>query len=296
MSRIMEDVSKWSVEKRRAKIEEVYKDRIGRELNLDNPVYFTEKIQWRKLYEDDPIRKRCTDKLSFKQYVREKIGDGYSAALIDVWHSPDNVNINSIPKRCVVKSNCASEGRYCYVIKDKDNVDLLKIEKEIKDNWFNRLLLNTNSFNRGYYDVSPCVIVEEYLFDPSEMDEYKFYCFDGEPKYLYRYSDHFKDGQNMYGKYPVGIYTADWEYTEYRIGKFEREPKREKPWCFDEMKDIARVLSYEFSFVRVDFFITDKKLFVAELAFCPFAGLEPYHPESFDLELSRLWDYPPKYS
>lgn len=290
MGRIMEDVSKWPIEKRRAKIEKVYKERIGKPLNLDNPQTLTEKIQWRKLYEENPARTRCTNKLTFKQYVREKIGNGYSAALIDVWHCPEDVDINTIPDKCVIKSNCASEGRYCHVIKDGSKADLKDIEEDIKANWFNRLLLNTNSFNRGYYGVEPCVIIEEYLFDPSEMDEYKFYCFDGEPRYLYRYSEHFKDGKNLYGEYPIGIYTADWEYTEYRIGNFEREEKKEKPKCFNEMKRIARLLSKDFSFVRVDFFVTRDNLYVAELAFCPFAGLESYHPDSFDLELGQLWN------
>ena len=290
MGRILEDVSKWPIEKKRELIERKYKERVGLELNLDDPKRFTEKVQWRKLYEKDAKRSICTNKLTFKQYVQERIGRGYTAGLFDVWHRPEDVDLSAIPKQCVVKSNCASEGRYCLVVSDKNSLDIEKEENAIKERWFDWRYLNTNSFNSAYYGIKPCVLVEEYLFDPSEMDEYKFYCFDGEPKYLYRYSDHFKDGENMYGKYPVGIYTADWEYTEYRIGAFEREPEIEKPWCFDEMKRLSRILSKDFSFVRVDFFVTTEKLFVAELAFCPFAGLEPYHPTDFDYELGELWN------
>ena len=289
MGRILEDVSKWPIEKKRELIERKYRERVGLELDLDHPRRFTEKVQWRKLYETDPRRSVCTDKLTFKRYVHEKIGAGHTAALFDVWHSPEDVKLSGVPAQCVVKSNCASEGRYCLVIKDKSALDIEREEKAIKERWFDRRYLNTNSFNNAYYAIDPCVLVEEYLFDPAEMDEYKFYCFGGEPRYLYRYSDHFSDGENMYGKYPVGIYTADWEYTEYRIGDFEREKEQKKPECFEEMKRIARILSAEFSFVRVDFFVTDSKMFVAELAFCPFAGMEPYHPESFDLELGELW-------
>ncbi len=290
MGRILEDVSKWPIEKKREHIEKVYQDRVGLKLNLDDPKRFTEKVQWRKLYETDPMRAFCTNKLTFKQYVRDRVGRGYSAGLYDVWHRPEDVDLHKIPSQCVIKSNCASEGRYCLIVKDKMLLDIKSEEDAIRDRWFDRRYLNTNSFNNSYYGIEPCVLVEEYLFDPADMDEYKIYCFDGEPKYLYRYSDHFKDGSNMYGSYPIGIYTADWEYTEYRIGDFEREPMHEKPWCFDEMKKLARQLSKGFSFVRTDFFVTETDLYVAELAFCPFAGLEPYHPESFDYELGNMWN------
>ena len=56
-------------------------------------------MQWRKLYDNDPNITTCINKLTFKQYVREKIGDGYTAPLIDVWHSPEDVRIEDIPRR-----------------------------------------------------------------------------------------------------------------------------------------------------------------------------------------------------
>ncbi|MCR4643715.1 MAG: hypothetical protein K5697_17030 [Lachnospiraceae bacterium] len=93
MERILEDISKWSIEKRRAKLEEIYEQRIGTPLNLDNPYRFTEKTQWRKLYENDPRITRGVDKLTIKQFIREKLGDGYTAPIIDVWHNPEDVKM-----------------------------------------------------------------------------------------------------------------------------------------------------------------------------------------------------------
>ena len=117
MERILEDISKWSVEKRKARLEKIYMDRIGVPINWEHPERFTEKIQWRKLFEHNKIVSRCVDKLSFKQYVREKIGDGWTTPLIDVWHSPADVRIGAVPTPCVLKSNCASDGKYVYIIR-----------------------------------------------------------------------------------------------------------------------------------------------------------------------------------
>lgn len=288
----MEDVSKWPVERRKKKLEEAYLERMGTPLNLDNPQKFSEKVQWRKLYDTDDRRKECVDKLRFKQYLRERIDESLFSQLIDVWHCPEDVNVKIIPRQCVIKSNCASEGRYAVIVTDKDDIDIESIEKDIKSKWFDKRLLNTNSFNNAYYGVEPCVLIEKYLFDPKEMDEFKMYCFDGQVRYLYRYSNHFSDGENMYGKYPVGFYDSDWNYQDVRLGKFGQEPPRPEPWCFEEMKNIAHVLSSEFSFVRVDFFVTPDNYYVAEMCFNPLTGLEPYYPESFDYELGSLWEYP----
>lgn len=293
MSRIMEDVSKWPVEKRREVLEKAYFERMGMTLDLDNPKRLSEKIQWRKLYEKDSRRTMCVDKRTFKKYVRDKIGEGHSAPLIDVWHSSADVDLTTVPDKCVIKSNCASEGRYCYVINGKDKLDIYEAERNIRGSWFDRRYLNTNSMNNAYYDVVPCVIIEEYLADPQDIDEFKIYCFDGEPRYLYRYSGHFEDGKNMYTKYPIRFYTSDWKALDVRLGNFGLEEKKEAPYCFDEMKEIARKLSKDFSFVRVDFFVTSSNFYVAEMCFNPLTGLEPYYPDEFDIELGSLWNYPP---
>lgn len=39
-----------------------YKMKTGRKLNLENPVRYTEKLQWYKLYHRDPLMAKCADK------------------------------------------------------------------------------------------------------------------------------------------------------------------------------------------------------------------------------------------
>ena len=290
MDRILEDISKWPIEKRRAKLEEIYEERIGVPLNLDNPQRYTEKAQWLKLYHRDPLMTKCVDKLTFKQFVREKIGNGYTAPLIDVWHNPADVKMEGIPDRCVIKSNCAKEGEYLKIIDGKEAYNLTQIEIEVKKWWFDRRYLNTNSFMNAYYDMEPCVLIEEYISDMRDAAaEYKFWCFEGTTKYIYCVENHFVDGHNTIKTYPTSWFTVDWDYIDVKVGKHGSNPKARPPRHMDEMMWISRKLSEEFSFVRVDFMETEDRVFLSELAFCPYSGLEPFVPDSFDYVLGKLW-------
>lgn len=291
MERILEDISKWPIEKRRAKLEQIYEQRIGVVLNLDNPQRFTEKTQWRKLYEDDPRITRCINKLTFKQYVREKLGDGYTAPLIDVWHSPDDVNLREVPEKCVVKSNCSGDGHYTLLVHAKEQINIDTKEKEIKNEWFDRRNLHTNSFFRAYYPIEPCVIVEELVSEiATGADEYKFLCFNGEPKYVYHGDDHFSPIDGKRTECSVSHFSLDWKNLGIQYGKHKNKIDARPPKYMKEMIEVSRILAKNFSFVRVDFFENENKFFLSEMTFTQGGGLTPYYPDSFDYELGNLWN------
>ena len=287
--RIMEDISKWSVEKRSSYLEKLYEERMNARLDLDNPKKFTEKIQWIKLYSDDKRISTCIDKLKFKQYVRESISGGYTAELIDVWHNQNDVDIWDVPAPCVIKSNCSSDGNYVFVIKEKKKDKFYEFEKILKEKCFDRLYLNTNSFFKAYYDVKPCVIVEEYISEiDTGVDEYKFFCFSGEPKCVYHSDQHFDNGKKA--NYTVSFFSMDWDFLNVRYGNHGCNANAPKPKHMDEMVEICRRLSSPFPFVRVDFFESSSRFYLAEMTFACGGGLVPYYPESFDYQLGEWWE------
>ena len=214
MNRIMEDISKWPLKKREEFLKQTFEMRMGRPLNLEEPKSFSEMIQWIKLYYHDPLISRCVDKVLFKEFIREKLGEGYTAETYEVWESAEEVKLKNIPEQCVVKSNCSSDGCNILLVPDKGKIDLEKAEKEIKENWFDRLKLHTNSFANYYYGVQPKVYVEEYLKeDEDSPDDYDVFCFHGEPKFIYVKTAHFDNGINR-DSYPVSFYTTGWEYMD----------------------------------------------------------------------------------
>lgn len=290
MGRIMEDVSKWPLDKRENFLKKVFQEKMGRPLNLQNPESFSEMIQWIKLYYQDPAMGRCADKVMFKEYVRERLSRGYTAETYEIWEKPEDVKLKNIPAQCVVKSNCSSDGRNILLVPDKNRVRLAEAEKEIKENWFDRLKLHTNSFANYYYGVYPKVYVEEYLKETEDSpDDYDVFCFHGEPKFIYVKSAHFDNGINR-DSYPVSFYTVDWKHMKAKYRDFESRSDLEKPVHLEEMLAISRRLSGDFPFVRVDFFESSRKLYVAEFSFAPWAGFRAFEPESLDYELGTWLD------
>ena len=283
----MEDISKWSLEKREKFLQKVFEEKMGRSLNLENPKSFSEMIQWIKLYYHNPVMSRCADKVLFKEYIKEKLGEGYSAKVYDVWETAEEVNLRDVPERCAVKSNCSSDGCNIMLITDKSKIDFDKAEKEIKTNWFDRMKLHTNSFANYYYEVQPKVYVEEYL---EEADDYDVLCFHGEPKFVYVKTEHFNNGVNREVGYPMSFYTTDWQYIDTKYKEIPTQKDIPKPAHLKEMHEISRKLSKDFPFVRVDFFENAGKLYVAEFSFAPWAGLRAYEPESMDYEMGKWLD------
>lgn len=262
---------------------------MGLQLNLDKPKMFTEKIQWMKLYYTHPDMKRCVDKIDFKDYVREKIGEGYTAPVITIWTSPDEVSIKSIKaSKFVIKSTLQSDGNFIQLVTDVDSLDIPSLEKEIKGKWFDTRLLLTNSYCSAYYGAKPRVVIEEFIEEFANVaNDYKLFCFHGSPAFFYVAEDHFKNGENQ-SVYPITFFDLEWKAMDVQYGSHTINPDIKKPVHLEQMIELAKILSKPFPFVRVDFFDTPNKLYLAELTFYPGSGLTEYHPESFNKQLGDM--------
>ncbi len=282
--------NKCSLEKLEKSLAKKYEVIMGHPLDLSSPTKFTEKIQWYKLYYNHPELARCVDKVEFKNYVKENLGDeGYTARLLDVWTSPEQVSFDKLPNSFVVKSNAQSDGNYIAIIKDKKNADLDALEKEIKNNWFNPMNLLINSFCRAYYNVKPKVFVEEYLEQfAGQLVDYKLFCFNGRPEFFYAASEHFINGKKTDSSL-ISLYSLDWNRIDVYYGSHQPFYDAPCPKHKEEMLDIAQKLSAKFPFVRVDFFDTDEKLYLAELTFYPGGGFIKFEPPTFNEKLGSYF-------
>ena len=278
---VTEDYSKWSREKIIIKLGENYKECIGEELDFCSPCRFTEKIQWMKIYYSSPEIVRCIDKISFKDYVCEHLGEGLTAKLYQVWRKPDEVSFEGLPEKCVIKSNCSSEGRNTKLIYDWNSFDKEALLNEIKNNWFDRLRLETNSSVSAYHQVKPAVFVEELIPGCEDAYEYKIFCFNGEPKCMYVIKYNFVDGTKE-KDFSVSFYTTDWEFMNCQFGNYSYINNIEKPKKLQQMIDIAKKAAREFMFVRVDFIDSPYGLYLSEFTFYPSAGMIPFHPMEMD--------------
>lgn len=117
----------------------------------------------------------------------------------------------------------------------------------------------------------------------TELIDYKFYCFNGVPKYLY-----VSQGLENHATASISFLTVDWKFAPF--GRSDYKPLEslpEKPANFEEMYDLACKLSKGFMFLRVDLYSIGGKTFFSELTFSPCSGYMPFQPEEWDLKLGN---------
>lgn len=263
-----------------------FKEAMGYELDLKNPRTFNEKIQWYKMYYDNKEVPRITDKYKFKSYVAEKLGSNdYTIPLLGHWYSVDELrkDWDLLPKEFVLKCNLSYNGNNMKFITDKSALDLETLLSEVKS-WLDPRNTMMNTCCCRFNDSKPCVLAEEFLKqDGHTPNDYKFFCFDGEPYYVYTATAHFEKGMSAISFYDLNWNMLDVKYADYLTAKVER------PEQFDEMLTIAKKMSKGFPFVRVDFFNVAGRVYLSELTFDSGDGHRKFTPASFDEEMGRLF-------
>lgn len=111
------------------------------------------------------------------------------------------------------------------------------------------------------------------------LTDYKFFCFHNKP-----YCVQVDSGR--FGEHRQNFYDMDWKplgiHCTYPCGGEINRPQN-----FDEMKQVAALLSEGFPFVRVDLYNTHGKVYFGELTFYPSSGYGQFHPENFDFEMGK---------
>ncbi len=257
-----------------------FKKYTGRRLHIENPETFNEKLQWLKLYYRNPLMTQCADKVAVRDYIAKKIGAQYLIPCIGVYNSPDDIDFENMPDKFVLKINWGSGQNI--IIKDKSKMDVKDIKQKLTDWMCPESNHYFNFFEWGYKDIPPKIIAEKYI---EQMDgnllDYKFFCFNGVPKYceidIDRFTDHKRCFYDMeFNKQPFT--------TLYPLYKGNIV----KPAGFSTMKKIAKILSSGFPHVRVDLFMVDDKIYFGEMTFCHGAGHEKFEPEEWNKKLGDL--------
>ena len=86
----------------------LYEKRHGYKLDWNNLQTYSEKMQWEKLFDNDPRKFICADKYKVRNWVEDKIGSDYLIPLIGVWGNADDIDFSKLPNRFVLKTNCSS--------------------------------------------------------------------------------------------------------------------------------------------------------------------------------------------
>lgn len=266
----------------------MYWARTKKKLDLKNPKTFNEKLQWLKLYDRKQIYTTMVDKYEVKKYVAEQIGEEYIIPTLGVWDSFDEIDFDALPDQFVLK--CTHDSGGLVICRDKSKLDKDAAKRKID------ACMTRNYFWSGrewpYKNVKPRIIAEKYMVDTTtqELSDYKFFCFNGEPKVLFIATERAKEDSET----KFDFFDMQFNHLDLRNGHPNAAVWPKKPSQFDKMQELAAQLAEDIPQLRVDFYEVEGKVYFGELTFSHWSGMVPFEPELWDEKFGQWISLPEK--
>jgi len=256
----------------------------GRKLDLKNPKTFDEKIMWLKLntYYNNPIITQCVDKYAVRDYIEKKGCGEILNDLLGVYNSSKEIDWEQLPDKFALKCNHGCG--YNIICDDKSKMDKAAVMKQL-DAWMaENYYLNFAEVN--YKFVPKKIICEKYLASKDGFlpNDYKIYCFDGEPKLVLTCYDRDDTKEQV----QLVFTDLDFKVLPYGAEGINDGKTISKPQSFDKMLDYCRKLSKGFPYVRMDFYDIDGKVYFGEMTFTPAGGLAKYYNDEGQKKLGEM--------
>lgn len=231
--------------------------------NLNNPKDLSE-ILLSQLTDDECCKHFAPyiDKVLMRDYVRAKGLERILLKHYGVWNSPEEIPFDELPEKFVLKSNNGCGNHViCY---DKSQLDRRKAIQTLH----NAIEYGLHGVEPHYHHIVPKVYAEELIETPDKLmpTDYKFSCVGGEIMDVFVATE-----RSTSTKYC----TLDLNWNTLPYTKKEYMPKviPAKPSMLSEMAKIAKVLSADFDFVRVDLYEYHNQVYISELTFFPWGAL-----------------------
>ncbi len=269
-----------------ALIRVIYKHIFGVWPDLETPRTISEKFCWLKINDRRPVNAVITDKFRMRGYV-EQFGFGHLLnELHAVWDSAEEVDFDALPDAYALK---VTNGSAWNVIKGPGTeIDEVLTRKHL-DLW-----MKTNmADNKGewYYAASPSRIIAEHYLDNGggDIPDYKVFVFNGDVRII-QYCE------GRYINFRSIFMDSDWRPMPFTYANFAPYggPPPARPKDLDEMIETSRILSQGFPFVRVDFYIHQKRLLLGELTLNPVGGYTVFTPDEWNEKIGDWLNLPDK--
>jgi hypothetical protein len=269
----------------------------GRLPNYAEPRGYTEKIQWRKMFDRNPLFVTWCDKLQAREFARTRAPDLRFAELLWAGDDPDAMPLEDIRPPFVVKPNNRSAS--IKRVRDAGDLDQAAIREECRA-WL-RLPPYGLNFNEWAYARSETRFLVERMLSgsraPTSPIDFKLHVFSGKTRMIYRCDARAEER---------GMYSPTWELLRLdrwlwgRLDLFDGD--HAPPENLERMVAIAEALAVGTDYVRVDLYNIDGEIFFGELTPFPSSGFayflkkgtecSPYPPRGPDDAFGEHWTLP----
>jgi len=272
-------IYEWRAAMRRVRAIYIEKHK-GRKPRLLRPQRFTEKMQWRKLFDLNPVYAVLSDKLAVRDFIAERVGTDLLIPLLWVGNDPDAVPFDTLDPPYVIKSTHASE--QVLIVRRREDVDADAAVATFKA-WL-LSCYGTLKDEPGYVPVPRRLMVERMLLgtDGNSPKERKLFVFDGRLRFV---QTTVADEGGIHRH--RAFHDRDWRPLDWYLKTPNQtcpQPKR-----YAEIIALAERLGKGFDHVRVDIYDADDSIWVGELTLYSWSGLTPFTPDEADKLVGSYW-------
>lgn len=255
--------------------------------SLNNPRSFSEKIIHRKFNVEPHILSKFVDKYTVREFVKEKIGAEYLIPLIKVKSSISPEDFDDLPTSFVMKTSNGGGGENVLLVEDKSKLDLNAVC--FRFNEYLKIKVG-KIVDEHFYDIEkPQIIFEELIKhqDGRYPSDYKLHVFNGQESKVIVQVD-----ADRFGNHKRSLFDKNLKRLDFDI-----QPKYDSiddtyvfPLNMNELINVAKKLSEQFKYVRVDLYNVDGQIYFGELTFCHGSGWEPLSTKEADYLLGSYWE------
>lgn len=253
----------------------VFSLRMRKKLNLRNPMTYSEKLQWLKLYDRKPFYSKLVDKYEVKQIVADSIGEEFVIPTLGIWDNFEEIDFDKLPNQFVIK--CTHDSGGLVICRDKNSLDIESARQKINKSLKRKYYFHAREW--PYKNVKPRIIVEKYLEDETgELRDYKFFCFNGKAKAMFIATDRSSNTEET----KFDFFDMNFGHLPFTQGHPNTKQKITKPVCFKAMAQLAEKLSQNLPQVRVDFYEVKGAVYFGEITLFHYSGMTPFNPPDWD--------------
>lgn len=259
-------------------------EKMGYPLDLKNPKSFSHHIVYKKIYDRNPILPILADKYAVRHYIEKVLGEAESKKilipLLYYGDKPDQIPFDIFDGEYIIKANHNSGPNF--IVANGIKPEKEKIIKELKKQL--KIPYGTLKHEWAYGKIKKRMVVVERLLrdeDGKIPKDYKFHMIKGRCAFIQVDFERFVDHSRT-------LYDENWNYIPATL-KFKQGPKIAPPKNLERMLSLAKKLSKDFDYIRVDLYDVGYNVYLGEMTHYPGSGMERFTPESFDFYFGEYW-------
>lgn len=255
---------------------------------LATPRGVSELVQWRKIFDRNPLFPVLVDKLRVKEWARARLPGLRAAEVLWAGTRAAELPAELLRADVVVKTNHGTGTNHFPARRALDQAELERTLERWLGNRFDHEL------QWAYGQVQPRLLVERLVGNGAPLSEMTFRCSDGKVATAFvaieqktareRHAYFTGAGERLppkHGLQPASLLPDDYELPE----------------SFWRARQAAEVLSRGLDFVRVDLMVHDDEIYICEMTLYPGSGFSdelathtaPYIERGWIAALERSW-------